>query len=275
MHRASFMVFNVLMVGVTQLFRDYPEAHQMKAKSLILAAALLSLTVGCDEAITEPRRFDGRLTITFDDGWESAYTRGLPTLRDNGLRGNIAVVTESVDYWDGFLTLTQLRALRDAGWSLVSHSVGHYDLTTLTDAELEWELTESKAWLQENGFQGSSVFVVPYHSFAGRELAAIRRHYSASRVANANFYSPVHFEDWEPANPYGLTSIEAGTLPFTTQAGRDALVAQVEAALTAGKFVDVMFHDIPVAEFDAFKATIEALAQFRSANATYHQLFGP
>ena len=246
----------------------------MKSKSFILAAALLSLTAACDEAITEPSPVPGRLTITFDDGWQSAYTRGLPTLRANGLRGNVAVVTESVDYWEGFLTLTQLRELHDAGWSLVSHTVGHPDLTTVSDIELERQLTESKAWLQAKGFQGSSVFVVPYHAFGERELTAIRRHYSAARIANANFFSPEHFEDWEPANPYGLTSIEAGTLPFTTEAGRSALVAKVEAALNAGKFVDVMFHDIPAADFEAFQATIAALARFKSANATYHELFG-
>ena len=246
----------------------------MKAKSFILAAALFSLTAACDESITDPSPIPGRLTITFDDGWQSAYTRGLPTLRAHGLRGNVAVVTESVDYWDGFLTLAQLRELDDAGWSLVSHSVGHPNLTTLTDIELERQLVESRAWLQANGFQGSAIFVVPYHAFGERELAAIRQHYSAARIANANFYSPEHFEDWEPANPYGLTSIEAATLPYTTEAGRAALVEQVEAALEAGKFVDVMFHDITAADFEAFKATIAALAQFKRANATYHELFG-
>lgn len=246
----------------------------MTTKAIICGAALLAVATACDGPITQPAPLAGRLTITFDDGWASAYTRGLPTLRDHGLRGNVAVITESVDYWSGFLTLVQLRALHDAGWSLVSHSVGHPDLTTVTDAELERQLTASKAWLQANGFRGSSVFVVPYHAFGERELAAIRRHYAAARIANATFYSPEHFESWEPGDPHGLTSIEAETLRFTTQAGRNALVAQVEAALKAGRFIDVMFHDIPESDFEAFRATIAALARFRSASAPYHELFG-
>ena len=246
----------------------------MKTKAIICGAALLAVAAACDAPISEPTPLPGRLTITFDDGWASAYTRALPTLRDHGLRGNVAVVTESVDYWDGFLTLVQLRALHDAGWSLVSHSVGHPDLTTLPDVELERQLTESKAWLQANGFRGSSVFVVPYHAFGERELAAIRRHYAAARIANATFYSPEHFESWEPGNPHGLTSIEAETLGFTTQAGRVALLAQVEAALKAGRFVDVMFHDIPESDFEAFRATIAGLARFGNVSAPYHELFG-
>ena len=247
----------------------------MKAKAFLFAAALCAVAASCDEgAITEPTAYPGRLTITFDDGWVSAYSRGLPALRANGLKGNVAVVTESVDYWDGFLTMAQLRELRDAGWSLVSHTVGHPRLPTLTDAQLEQELVESKAWLQANGFPGSSVFIVPYHDFGERELAAIRRHYSAARIANAGFYTPPHFENVPPENPYGLTSIEAEFVPYTTEAGRTALVAQIETLLKAGKFVDLMFHDISAADQAAFEATMAALAQFGSANVTYHQLFG-
>ncbi len=246
----------------------------MHAKGILLATALCGIMAGCDESINEPSLYDGRLTITFDDGWASAYTRGLPTLRAHGLRGNVAVVTESVDYWDDFVTLAQLRELHVAGWSLVSHSAGHPDLTTVTDLELERQLSESKAWLRAKGFHGSAVFIVPYHAFGARELAAIRRHYSAARIANSNYYGPEHFEGWEPTNPYGLTSIEAATLSYTTSAGREALVAQVEEALEAGKFVDVMFHDIAAADFAGFAATIAALAQFKRAARTYHELFG-
>jgi len=247
----------------------------MNLKSVFLGAVLLSVTAACGDSPTEPSPWKGRLAITFDDGWASAYTRGFPTLQAHGLRGNVAVITESVDYWEGFLTLDQLRELRGAGWSLVSHSVGHLDLTTLTEIELERQLTDSKAWLLANGLPGSSVFVVPYHSFGERELTAIRRHYSAARIANANFYAPKHFESWPPANPYGLTSLEASTFAFTTPAGRELLVSEVESALRAGQFVDVMFHDIPEAELEAFQATIAALARFVDANGSYHELFAP
>lgn len=246
----------------------------MGIKAIISAIALLPLLAGCDKSATEPSPWTGRMTITFDDGWTSAYTRGLPTLRQHGLHGNLAVVTESVDSFAGFVTLPQLREMRNAGWSIVSHSVSHPRLTTLSDAELERQLTESKAWIAAQGFPGSSVFVVPYHEFGERELAAIRRHYRAARIANANFFSPAHFESWRPADPYKLTAIEAGRVPYTTPVGRDALIAQVEAALTAGKFVDVMFHDITAAEYDAFQQTIARLARFKRVNAPYHELFG-
>ena len=245
----------------------------MRIKGFAAGLTLLALAVGCSDSATEPSPWKGRMAITFDDGWVSSYTRGLPALRQHGLRGNVAVVTESVDYWDGFLTLAQLREMRDAGWSAVSHTVGHPRLPTVSDAELERQLTESKAWIVANGLRGSSVFVVPYHEFGERELAAIRRHYKAARIANATYFTPPHFESWRPADPYRLTAIEPSMATLATPAGREAFVAEVEAALTAGKFVDVLFHDITAEEADAFEQTIALLARFKRANAPYHELF--
>lgn len=243
-------------------------------KCLVPALGALIIMAGCGDSPTAPPTLPGVLTITFDDGWLSAYTRALPTLGAHGLRGNIAVVTDYVDLgFVGFMSLPQLQAAQQAGWSIVSHTVAHSDLTTVTASELEFQLGASKSWLQAKGFNGSSVFIVPYHSFGDRELAAIRRHYSAARIANATFYVPARFENWPADNPYGLTSIEAEFSPFTTTAGRQALEQQIETALTDGKFVDLLFHDIAQEDFAAFQETVAMLARFRRNVRPYHELF--
>lgn len=216
------------------------------------------------------------MTITFDDGWESTYTRAFPTLQAHDLPGNLAVVTDYVDLgFEGFVNLPQLQEMHAAGWSIVSHTVGHPDLTTLTDEELEVELSVSRAWIEEKGFRGSSIFIVPFHSFGDRELAAIREHYSAARIANFDFYFPERLEDWPPGDPHTLTAIEAEFAPFTTEAGRAALEAQIEAALEDGKFVDVLFHDIEAEDYAAFQETVAMLARFRADIRPYHELFEP
>lgn len=243
-------------------------------KRTVHALSALIILAGCGDSTTAPPALPGVMTITFDDGWLSAYTRALPTLRAHGLRGNVAVVTDYVDLgFVGFMSLPQLEAAHQAGWSIVSHTVAHPDLTTLTEAELELELSASRSWLQDKGFNGSSVFIVPYHSFGDRELAAIRRHYSAARIANADFYIPARFETWPPDNPYSLTSLEAEFAPFTTEAGRLVLEQQIETALTNGMFVDILFHDITPEDFAAFQETVAMLARFRRNVRPYHELF--
>ncbi|MGH7476808.1 MAG: polysaccharide deacetylase family protein [Longimicrobiales bacterium] len=243
-------------------------------KRILVTLGALVILAGCGDSPAAPSALPGMMTITFDDGWSSAYTRGLPTLRAHGLRGNIAVVTDYVDLgFEGFMNLPQLQAVHQAGWSIVSHTVGHPNLTLITASELERELTASKSWIESKGFNGSSVFVVPYHAFGDRELAAIRQHYSAARIANASFYVPSRFEEWPPDDPHGLTAIEAEFAPFTTEAGRAALEQQIATALTDGKFVDVLFHDIEAEDFAAFQQTVAMLAQFEHRIRPYHELF--
>lgn len=243
-------------------------------KRIAVALSTLAVALGCGDSPVEPRTLPGVMTITFDDAWLSAYTRALPTLTGHELTGNVAVVTDYVDLgFVGFMSLPQLQALHEAGWSIVSHSVSHPHLPLLTADELERELSASKSWIESNGFRGSSVFVVPYHEFGDRELNGIRQHYSAARIANANFYVPSRFESWPPDNPYALTSIEAEFAPFTTEAGRAALEQQIASALEDGKFVDILFHDITAADFPAFQETVAMLARFRASNRSYHELF--
>lgn len=243
-------------------------------KRFLLVLGTLAALGGCGDSPTDTEPLPGVLTITFDDGWLSAYTRALPALQAQGLRANVGLVTSYVDQsFPGFLSLSHLELLHQAGWSIVSHSVGHADLTTLTDVQLEWELSTSKAWIQSRGFRGSSVFIVPYHSFGERELAAIRRHYAAARVANSTFYLPSRFEEWRPDDPHALTSIEAEFVPIATEAGRAALEQQISAALADGKFVDLLFHDITPELLPAFEQTVAMLAKFRANVHPYHELF--
>lgn len=238
---------------------------------LLFAAVLLS---GCDDSPTSPAANAGAMTITFDDGWLSAYTRAFPILEGHGLRANVGVVTDHVDLnLEGFLTLDQLQVLDDAGWSMVSHTVSHPHLPTLTAGALEAELTGSRSWIEAHGFRGSNVFIVPFHDFGQRELDAIRRNFDAARITNATFYVPARFESWPPADPHALTSLEAELAPFTTEAGRAALEQQITLALDDGKFVDILFHDIAAADVDAFEQTVAMLAKFKDRIRPYHEHF--
>jgi peptidoglycan/xylan/chitin deacetylase (PgdA/CDA1 family) len=243
-------------------------------KRILLAALALAFITGCDDLPTDNTGGSGAMTITFDDGWLSAYTRAYPALQAHGLRANVGVVTDHVDLnLEGFMTLEQLRVLHDAGWSMVTHTVSHPHLPTLTAGALEAELTGGRSWIDSHGFRGSNVFIVPFHDFGDRELVAIRRHFDAARINNASFYVPARFENWPPADPYALTSLEAELAPFTTPAGRAALEQQIEVALSAGKFVDILFHDITPDQLDAFEQTIAMLARFKDQIRPYHELF--
>ena len=89
------------------------------------------------------RPFDEPLiTITFDDGWESAYTEGMPILEKYGIKPTHYILGDQFDD-PQYLSEAQARSLQAAGHEIAAHTMTHRDLTTLTEDQVEWEQSES------------------------------------------------------------------------------------------------------------------------------------
>lgn len=214
----------------------------------------------------------GAITITFDDGWRTVYENGWPVFQDFNLRANVGVYTSAVG-WPAYMTEAHLDELHDAGWSMVSHTVSHDTVTTLSPAELDFELRASQEWLDARGYRGSDVIVIPYHEFDEPQRIASSTYYTAARGASAGEFAPDTLVSWLPSNPYMLTGIDADVLPYTTVAGRDRLRALLQRTVDEGAFLDVYFHHIPPANVAAFRATLAVLEEFEDRVLPYHELF--
>ncbi len=219
--------------------------------------------------IVEPQ---GAITLTFDDGFRTTYLEAFPILQEYEVQANVAVITEAVG-WPDFMTLQQLQQLDAAGWSMVSHSLSHTDLTQLSDSDLDSELRVSQQWLTANHFNGSDIFVVPYHTWDLREVAAIAHYYRAARGLGTIFFQPDSLAQWLPADPYKLTGINADDLPYTTVAGRDRLRGILDRAMNESLFVELFFHRIPPENVAAFREIALILTEYRARLASYHELF--
>jgi hypothetical protein len=217
----------------------------------------------------------GAITISFDDGWLTTYTDARSVMDEYGFAGNVAVYTEAVDGgFPSYMDVGQLQELHDAGWTLVSHTVSHDSLSTLSDLELDAELRLSQRWLVDRGFErGSDIVIVPYHDFGGRERIAASAYYEAARGASANAVVPDTMVLWQPTNPYDLTGIDAEQLPYTTVAGRDRLRAMLQRTRDEGRFLDVFFHQVPTASVDALRETLAVVDEFRDRVLPYHELY--
>jgi peptidoglycan/xylan/chitin deacetylase (PgdA/CDA1 family) len=60
------------------------------------------------------------LSITVDDGWDTAYTLGAPALERYGMRGSFAIIADLIGT-AGYMTLANLQDLRDRGHECVVH----------------------------------------------------------------------------------------------------------------------------------------------------------
>ena len=108
------------------------------------------------------------VVLTFDDGSASIRRNALPVLRKLRWPGVLNLKLGNMRSRGG-ITPAQVRALMRAGWEIDSHTISHPDLTTLSAAALEREVSESRWQLQRQ-------FRVPVHFFcypSGRYDAAV------------------------------------------------------------------------------------------------------
>lgn len=103
---------------------------------LFLAFSAVSVEATVDDSIFTNGKRDSvspatkplYAVFTFDDGYESVFQYALPLLKARGIHGGVYVATEFIGgLFEGkpMLTWSELKALRDAGWEIGSHSHNH------------------------------------------------------------------------------------------------------------------------------------------------------
>jgi peptidoglycan/xylan/chitin deacetylase (PgdA/CDA1 family) len=111
------------------------------------------------------------VALTFDDGYEDAFSVVLPALQRRGMLATFYIVSGFVGQ-PGYVNWEQVRALHAAGMEIGSHTVAHPDLTTLAPDQLRYELAESKAQIEAAIGQPVLSFCYPAGRFNG-DIAAL------------------------------------------------------------------------------------------------------
>ncbi len=113
------------------------------------------------------------VALTFDDGYESIYTRVFPELRDRGITGTVFPVVGAIgrdNRWDIRLSLKRFRLLSwehlselsRSGFEIGSHTVSHGDLTRMNAPRLRSELRDSKHMLEDRLGTGVTSIAFPF-----------------------------------------------------------------------------------------------------------------
>jgi peptidoglycan/xylan/chitin deacetylase (PgdA/CDA1 family) len=119
------------------------------------------------------------VTFVLDDGNDTDYLLGKKIFAEQGAVACSAVTTDLINT-PYHLTPDQIRALRDAGWEIMSHTVSHPNLKSLSSAELNDELLRSRTVLEGLGLTVNSI-VYPYNKNDEQVRAATARYYRSGR----------------------------------------------------------------------------------------------
>ena len=137
--------------------------------------------------ITQGRPFPPRaVAITFDDGFASIATFAAPIMARYGMKGTVYIITGMVGrttQWRAFgrqlpplpfMTWPKIQELSTFGWQIGAHSVHHGFLTQCSPADLNRELRDSKAVIED--MIGAQVrdFAYPQGDYNASVVAATR-----------------------------------------------------------------------------------------------------
>ncbi len=149
------------------------------------------------------------ISLTFDDGWSSIYTNGLPLLKKYGFVSTQYLISGAIGT-SGYMTSAMAKSFLSTGSEISSHTVSHPDLTTLTASQLDNELHNSQTTLQALfGLGVAQNFASPYGTYDAASIAGIQKYYRSHRSTGVGYNSKDTF------NPYDIVvqNIETTTTP--------------------------------------------------------------
>ncbi|MCX7928640.1 MAG: polysaccharide deacetylase family protein [Patescibacteria group bacterium] len=190
---------------------------------------------------------EGAVTFMFDDGEATTYSVAYPILKSKNWPGVIGVVTNFVGN-SGFMRRVQLTELQNNGWEIVSHSISHNDLTTMTNSRAQKEIALSKERLTSWGFRVNS-FAFPYGAYNANLLAFGSSIYASMR--------PYEIGD----NPKGSWPYQIRVRSITNTTTPQQVKKWAEESKTKGTWNIFTFHSLDTIEDDEYRTDPNTFAQ--------------
>jgi peptidoglycan/xylan/chitin deacetylase (PgdA/CDA1 family) len=113
------------------------------------------------------------VAISFDDGYQDAYTEALPILQQYGFQATFYIATAFIGQ-PAYLNWDQVAALRDAGMEIGAHTIDHQMLTRLEFGEMQRQIAQSKQDLERQLNIAVSSFCYPVGDYDSTVVEQVR-----------------------------------------------------------------------------------------------------
>lgn len=116
----------------------------------------------------------GSVVLTFDDGYHDNYTTVFPLLKQYNFPATIFVTTDLIGN-SGYCSAEELREMHDSDLVAIEpHTLTHPKLGTLSRANADHEIRESRRVLQEILGTTPTLFAYPYGNFSEETVGLVR-----------------------------------------------------------------------------------------------------
>lgn len=218
---------------------------------LVATLLISSLVMLAPPAAAEAPAHAGRgyVAITFDDCWNSVYDYALPLLTSYNIPATAYAITSAIGEGD-YMSAERLLSLQSAGWEIGSHTATHADLTAVSLEDATAELADSKAALEAQGINVTTM-AYPYGTNNANVRAAAAELYERQRTTDATDMMLRHF----PASVRTIGCVFPATMA--------SAMAYIDAAVRTDSVVVLNYHKIASdGTLDTADYTLHDLAEY-------------
>lgn len=113
------------------------------------------------------------IVLTFDDGYDNSYSQAYPVLRSYGFTGVFFVLTDLLGQ-PGYATWPQITEMSQNGMDIQAHGRTHADLAISSAEDVTWQITGSRAALEEKLGRPVQFYCYPSGHYTARTVALLR-----------------------------------------------------------------------------------------------------
>jgi peptidoglycan/xylan/chitin deacetylase (PgdA/CDA1 family) len=115
------------------------------------------------------------VSFMYDDGKVEDYTIIKPIFDAHNVPCSVCLITDKIGQ-SAYTNLTQLNEMKQAGWTIASHTAGHIELSTVDAATIELQCKNSQDTLKFLGFD-YDIMVYPYGGVNDTVVKTVRKYY--------------------------------------------------------------------------------------------------
>ena len=170
--------------------------HSNKIIALITISVVALIFFTKRPTLSNPSGFkEPIVTITFDDGYESFYTRSWPTLKKYGFTGTFYITSGFLNT-DFFMNDSMVTELKNGGNQISAHTISHPHLRELSNEEVLTEIQVSKKYIQDTFNVDANDFAAPYGEVDDRVIGLIKSNYDTHRGVISGYNNKENFDKY-------------------------------------------------------------------------------